>query len=66
MQHNLELISKNHFFRVWEPGRKKKKKNSIRGYKMVDERVIDYSADGKDRPIPGHPCTYVAWQVFFF
>ena len=34
--------------------------------KMVDESVIGYSADGKDRPIPGHPCTYVARQVFFF
>ena len=32
---------------------------------MVDESVIGYSADGKDRPIPGHPCTYVAQQVFF-
>ena len=36
------------------------------GYKMVDESVIGYSADGKDCPIPGHPCTYVARQVFFF
>ena len=33
---------------------------------MVDESVIGHSADGKDRPIPGHPCTYVARQVFFF
>ena len=32
---------------------------------MVDESVMDYSADGKDCPIPGHPCTYVARQVFF-
>ena len=27
---------------------KKRKKNSIRGYNMVDESVIGYSADGKD------------------
>ena len=45
--------------------KKKKKKNSIRGYKMVDESVIGYSADGKDCPIPGHPCIYVARKFFF-
>ena len=33
---------------------------------MLDESVIGYSADGKERPIPSHPCTYVARQVFFF
>ena len=45
---------------------KKRKKNSIRVYKMVDESVIGYSADGKDHPIASHPCTYVARQVFSF
>ena len=33
---------------------------------MMDESVRGYSADGKDRPIPGHPCTYVARHFFFF
>ena len=30
---------------------------------MVDESVIGYSADGKDRP--GHPCTYSCPASFF-
>ena len=46
----------------------RKKKKRIRGYKIVDESVVAYSANGKDRPISEacHPGTYVARQVFFF
>ena len=43
----------------------KRKKNSIRGYKMVDESVIGYSAGGKDRPIP-FPSVDVCCPASFF
>ena len=68
-QYNQTVSKKKGFqanFEEYMPSLPQERKNSIRGYKIVEESGIAYSAKGKDWPTPCHPCTYVAPHLFFW